>query len=49
MTQNGPIKVVAGEDSKLVQNDHAWSKLIDYIWVEQPVYALHACQVFASG
>ena len=35
-TENGPIQVVSGKE-KLVRNVHAWSNLIDYIWVDQPV------------
>ena len=36
MTENGPIQVQPGTQ-KLVQNQYAWSNLIDYIWVDQPV------------
>ena len=36
-TENGPIQVVPGKES-LEQNQYAWSDLIDYIWVDQPVY-----------
>lgn len=37
MTENGPIQVEAGTEG-LVSNPYAWSNLIDYIWVDQPVY-----------
>lgn len=36
MTENGPIQVQPGTQ-KLVQNKYAWSNLVDYIWVDQPV------------
>lgn len=36
MTENGPINIVVGGET-LAKNDHAWSNLVDYFWVDQPV------------
>lgn len=36
MTENGPIHLNTGSEH-LRQNKYAWSNLVDYIWVDQPV------------
>ncbi|KAJ3548230.1 hypothetical protein NM688_g5322 [Phlebia brevispora] len=35
-TENGPM-LVEPNTNTLTENDNAWNKLIDYIWVDQPV------------
>ena len=34
--ENGPLHVT--ESGSMVPNNFSWDKLIDYIWVDQPVY-----------
>ena len=36
MLENGPLHIAA--DGSLVPNDYSWDKLVDYVWVDQPVY-----------
>ena len=38
MMENGPIQIQA--DGSVALNTFAWSNLVDYIWVDQPVYVL---------
>jgi len=35
--QNGPIRIDI-EEYSAASNNHSWSNLIDYFWVDQPVY-----------
>lgn len=37
MTENGPIQLEPGTQ-QLSANQYAWSSLVDYIWVDNPVY-----------
>lgn len=36
MLENGPLHVAA--DGSMIPNQFSWDKLVDYIWVDQPVY-----------
>lgn len=36
LTENGPINVVVGGET-LAKNEFAWSNLVDYFWVDNPV------------
>lgn len=35
MAENGPLQVTA--NFSLVSNAFSWDKLLDYIWIDQPV------------
>lgn len=35
MLENGPLHVAA--NGSLIPNQFSWDKLVDYIWVDQPV------------
>ena len=35
LTENGPLLMQM--DESIVTNPYAWSKLVDYVWVDQPV------------
>lgn len=37
--QNGPMRLDI-EDYSAAPNNHSWSNLIDYFWIDQPVYVL---------
>lgn len=37
MTENGPIHLETGTQT-LSQEKYPWNALIDYFWVDQPVY-----------
>jgi carboxypeptidase D len=36
MLENGPIHVL--EDGSIVENPWSWDKLVDYVFIDQPVY-----------
>ena len=36
LLENGPLLVT--EEGGLRANNASWSKLVDYVWVDQPVY-----------
>ena len=38
MLENGPLHIAA--DGSLVPNNFSWDKLVDYVWVDQPVYVI---------
>lgn len=35
MLENGPLHVAA--DGSIIGNNFSWDKVVDYIWVDQPV------------
>lgn len=38
LLENGPLLVT--EDGSLRSNNASWSSLVDYVWVDQPVYVI---------
>jgi hypothetical protein len=38
MLENGPIHVL--EDGSIVENQFSWDKLVDYVFIDQPVYVM---------
>lgn len=36
LLENGPLHIT--EDGSLAPNNYSWDKLVDYVWVDQPVY-----------
>ena len=37
LLENGPLNIDVNGNA--VQNNFSWDQLVDYIWVDQPVYA----------
>lgn len=44
LEENGPLLVT--ETGGFVSNNYSWDKLVDYVWVDQPVYVFQI--VFSS-
>ena len=36
MLENGPVHIT--ENGSLAPNNYSWNTLVDYFWVDQPVY-----------
>lgn len=46
MLENGPLHVAA--NGSLIPNQFSWDKLVDYIWVDQPVCVISYFQSAAG-
>jgi hypothetical protein len=39
LEENGPL--LSTVDGSVAPNPYSWDKLVDYIWIDQPVYVLY--------